>query len=68
MKLKFKTKWHAKRSGGLLLGIRFNFWQKEILDNDPDYSWKVSTLDFGLIFFTFSIDFCWEKEKFSWVD
>jgi hypothetical protein len=68
MKLKFKTKWNAKRGGGLFLGIRLNFWQKELVEDDSNYSWKVSTLDFGLIFFTISIDFCWGKEKFVWAD
>ena len=61
MKLKFRANYHAKFHGGLFLGLRFNF-PITILDTDSESTYKLSSLNFGLILFTLSIDFTWGKK------
>ena len=58
-------KWHCKKAGGLLLGIRLHFPTLIFVHDDRGYtcSYMCSTLTFGLIVFSINVDIKYDYIK-----
>lgn len=56
MKINCSGSYHARKSGGLFLGIRAHFPITLCDDNNHNYIWRNVSLNIGLIVYTVNIE------------